>query len=562
MNKFLIIVIILLSVKSLQAQVYDTYGRTQATREWQDYERNHAAGSSNSTGSKVDNSYLGGNNAPMTQWDFDRINKLFGKKTKAHIPTSEELEAKKKQQEQMAEYQKRLDYDKARKQELQREEEEKFAQLKDKFQQNFYVAKNSKYTYAQRDAAYEYLISFIDSSYSVVKNNYNYYKSAEFKSILDKIINNKNNILQYRVAFHQEQKEFNIAYNIAGNVLAKGELNAAQERFFLSSYIFNGLICLKYPTENIVEKAAYAYKLDSTRVNLFAYSLFLDNQFDLLSDLYQKHLKLNLPDDIRIQFLNKLILLNFIRGNDDEAFKIYNVNSSIKINEKPKLLSLVAANMGSSIAQAVDSAVYSSSTLLDIEMLALVYPSSQDAQKLRQYVGKELKCERLVSPLIEIRPQKLNSNASNTIGQLTSKGNLSDELRSVAANIGFPSYVTPYEDYKSELEALNKYCKDNCLSALKFEVENGFIIIGVDKSKEKSYYRIEDLELPTINTSVVNYLIVLKLKSGKLGYGYSVYSRPNYGTTEGSPNFYCDKNSQVKKTYKLFVELFKKLQKK
>mgnify|MGYP007115134071 CR=1 FL=1 len=117
MNKFLIIVIVLLSVKSLQAQVYDTYGRTQATREWQDYERHHAGVTSSNTGGKVDNSYLGGNNTPMTQWDFDRINKLFGKKTKAHIPTPEELEAKKKQQEQMAEYQKRLDYDKARKQE-------------------------------------------------------------------------------------------------------------------------------------------------------------------------------------------------------------------------------------------------------------------------------------------------------------------------------------------------------------------------------------------------------------------------------------------------------------
>lgn len=69
----------------------------------------------------------------------------------------------------MAEYQTRLDYDKARKQELQLEEDEKFAQLKDKFQQNFYVAKNSKYTYAQRDAAFEHMISFIDSSYSVVK---------------------------------------------------------------------------------------------------------------------------------------------------------------------------------------------------------------------------------------------------------------------------------------------------------------------------------------------------------------------------------------------------------
>lgn len=95
MTKFLIVIMVLLSVKSLQAQVYDTYGRTQATREWQDYERNHAAGSSSNNGSKVDNSYLGGNNTPMTQWDFDRINKLFGKKTKAHIPTSEELEAKK-----------------------------------------------------------------------------------------------------------------------------------------------------------------------------------------------------------------------------------------------------------------------------------------------------------------------------------------------------------------------------------------------------------------------------------------------------------------------------------
>jgi hypothetical protein len=561
MTKFLIVIMVLLSVKSLQAQVYDTYGRTQATREWQDYERNHTAGSSSNTGSKVDNSYLGGNNTPVTQWDLDRINKMFGKKAKAHIPTAEELEAKKKLEKEMAEYQKRVDNDAKRKQELQKQEDEKFAQLRDRFQQDFYVANNRNYDYAKREAAFYRMISFNDSSYRVVKKNYDYYKSSGFKDALDKITYNKNNILAHKVRFHEQQKQFNKAYHIAEDVLSQEGLNSAQKNFFLTEYIYCGLLSLKYVDDKLMEKAAYAYKLDSTKVNLFAYSLFLDKQFNLLSDLYQKHLKFNLTDDERMKYLNKLIFLNFITGNDDEAFKIYNDNSSIKINEKPKLISLIAANMGGGITKDIDSAKYLSSTLLDIEMLALLYPKSQDAQKLRQYVGKELNCERLLSPLSEIKPQKLNNKSSNTIEQLTSKGNLSDELRSVSANIGFPSYVTPYEDYKNELEALNKYCKDNCLAALKFEIENGFIIIGADKSKEKSYYRIEDLELPTINTSVVNYLIVLKLKSDKLGYGYSVYSRPNYGTREGGPNFYCDKNSQVKNTFKLFVKLFKKLQK-
>ena len=374
---------------------------------------------------------------------------------------------------------------------------------------------------------------------------------------------NKIKLLAHKVNFHAQQHNYKAAHDLSEKVLIEERLDNLQQLFYLKQTVYAGLLSLPYPTEKLMERAAYLYKLDSNTVNLFAYSLFLNKKYDVLSELYHRHIKLNLTNEVRIEYLNKLVLLNFIRGNDTEAFSIYNANSSIKINEKQKLLSLITANMASNIRTAVDSTIFPSSTLLDIEMLANVYTDSKDAQGVRYYAGEVLHCERLLKPYTDNKSIESSSTTtlSTTMDELTYRGNLSEELRNVAENIGFPTYTTANDVYYNELNELVSYCKSKCIHALNFKINKGFLIITSSDKNEKFYYRIEDLEMPVLDKNAQDYLIVFKCKPGKTGYRYRYFSDPNYAITEWNPNFFCDKNSQVKGAYPLFVNLFKKLQK-
>ena len=478
MGKLFITASILLFANHVQAQQYDTYGRSQATREWQETERHY---NSMKPGSKPSssaisgdyNAYGWGDNSRMQKQDeaakrqdalwkawFDKKDKLEmliqSRKLKREPAYFSQLQVAAKDAGfsdydvsrffgySAQEYGERLlqdareksgtgeadrlktefdrNMEKARK-ERQLEQQKKDEAIRVEianFAGNWNTATSTDYGIELRrnafKAMYDYMIPIMERQKKM--NRVEYTDQRVRESIRD----GENSIsnIQYREnSFFIQTKQFALAYK-NGNVNIR---KAAEESIpnLMGDFVYAGLLTEKNPTNVILEKAAYAFKKNDNKINHFAYALFLDNDIDGATETLEKHIAKHPGDTVnRIGYLNKLLLLKLYRGKDEEALKLYNSNSSVAITDIRELTGLISFNIITTLKACTGADektpyyIYPVSALMDMDLLALLQPNNEQVQSIRKKMGDILHCPRYLSPIGELWTSAEKKNTNST----------------------------------------------------------------------------------------------------------------------------------------------------
>lgn len=623
MTKLLIIAAITFFAKVTQAQVYDTYGRSQSTREWQEYERHHASVSSSNkkTSSTSDisgdyNAYGWGDNSRIQaqneaakrqdalwkEW-FDKIDKLemliksrnlkrepayfyqlqtaakdagfsdydismfFGYNAQAY---EEKLLNKIKQQNgtndanrAKAEFDRSMEIVRKEKELEQKRKNEQIRIEIANFSKNWDASTNTEYGIEVREKAFnamfEYMNPIMNSTRMEYRNNpQDYLRNAisQGESSITKMQKNRTN-------FYIQSKQFDLAYK-QGNIGSKG-LTDTEKFNSICNFVYAGLINEKKPTNVLLEKAAYAYKLNFTGIIHFAYALFLNNDLDGTADALQKHIVKYSADTVnRIEYLNKLILLNIYQNKSAEALQLYNNNSSIPISEISELEDLISLHISNTIKANIAQDEkemyyqYPISTLMDIDLLSLVQPKNEYVQSVRQKMGILFNCQRYLSPTKELWAnieKKSTNNSTKLADSLIANGTLSRELEGAAEVIGFPLYIHDKTKYEEDFNKILNFPYENSTGGY-YRIIKGYLLS--EKDNKTIFYNIGNFEMPILDEKYDE--VRIELKTTKLGYIPSNTAYFVNTSNEGLSFFYSSK-SKAKKAHKLFVALFEKLQK-
>lgn len=622
MGKLIIIVTIILVANNLKAQEYDIYGRSQATREWQEYERHHASVSSSNkkssttnvsgdynaygwgdySGIQTQNEAANRQDARWKEW-FDKVDKLemliksrnlkrepayfYQLQTAAkdagfndydiHVffgYNSQEYEEKLlnniKQQNGTGDAN-RAKAEFAKSAEMARKEKELEQKRKDEqirveiaeFSKNWNTALSTDYGIELREKAF---IAMNDYLYPIIKSTRETYMNEPkdyLRTALNQGESSMTSIQKNRNIFYTQSKQFELAYR-NGNINTRG-LSEEEITNTIGNFVYAGLIYNKNPTSVIIEKAAYAYKLDPNKLSHFAYSLFLDNDLDATIDLLQKHIAKYPADTLnRIGDLNKLILLKIYQHKDEEALKIYNSNSSIAITEKSKLVDFIHYSINSTVKKCIaedektNYYIYPASILMDIDLLAVVQPTNENIQELRKKIGEKLNCQRYKSSISELwaSGEKKNTNSTTYMEELIANGSMSKESKKWADVIGFPLYVPDKKVYESLLEEALKHNKENGGDTYQnYSIVNGYLLYTRPYWNDR-FCKIEDLEMPVLDENTFEIHIALK----PFKYIYEPNSHYEGNTTERDFYFSYASKAKAKKGLKLFTALFEKLQ--
>ncbi len=564
MNKILIIAtFIVLTTNNLQAQQYDTYGRTQATREWQETDRHYNSMNSNSK------STSSGNNSPVTKDDINNslknIELLFGLNKKSRQRTAaEDAEYNKWRNEEN----RKLEENRLNKlKEQQRKDAEIKKEIFDNFTQHWRVAISKDYSITARQEAFYKMRTYIEPIIKKNKDWDNYSKSVESRKAVSDGENTIRNIRKQENFFYLHSKQYSkigiseSAFDVEG--FSQNEIAP-----FIGNLVYCRLFAEKNPSSLVLEKSAYTYSLNPTYyLTQFAYTLFLDNQIDLAADVIQKHIaKYPLDTTYQIGYTNKLILLKIIQGKDAEALQVYNKNSSLPITDKNKLLELIAFNIFSSINQSIDIDnknnyyAYPTSDLMDLDLLAYIMSENEYVQNFRKKFGELSNCERLKLPISKLWENVEKKRIENTlnIDLLGFKGS-SPEANSAINTIGTPTFFPDRKNYETVLNVLYEFNKKENIPHFKnFEIINGYYVIN--EGKYKTFYKIEDLKMPALMDGWNNCydgkhsVIEIYLKPGKFGTW-------NNKKTDYQIKIEFASKSQAKKALKLYEALFEKIQK-
>jgi TolA-binding protein len=634
---------IILTANNINAQQYDTYGRSQATREWQETQRhynsmNPGKKSSSTPISGEYNAYGWGDNSGMrqqeeaarrqeTRWKewyakIDKLEALIKSRGLRREPAYfYQLQAAArdagfndynisrffgydaKEYEEMLLQQIRgksgvaeadrvkADFDKdmerlRREKQLEQEKKDKaFRAEIGQFFVNNVMAKDTAFGIEVRKNGFKEMQNYLNPLLARQKklNRYEYTDYKIRKSITDGEISATN--IQYcKNYFHIQTKMFDSAYR-NGNLPTTSFSNDAISNM-MADFVYSGLISEKNTTNVILEKAAYAHTLNSNKINHLAYALFLDNDIDGALDVLQNHLDKYPSDTLnKIGYLNKLILLKFYKGKNDEAIGMFNKNSSMAIKEKNDLLEFITLDITSTLKKYIaederaNYYIYPLGILMDIDLLTLVQPENENAKNLRAKLGKILNCKRFQSSINALWPgaEKKNSNTKAYLQQLIDNGSRSGELRGTAKIIGFPVYVPDKSVYEEALNDLLKFNKKNSNPEL-FEIEivKGYLkliytIVYADGEKKKIdfFYKIEDLEKPILLDcescyeyikSKKYYQVSIPLKASKYGLAPD-HKDHETETDERTINFNYTSKSKAEKALNFYTTLFEALQK-
>jgi hypothetical protein len=567
MNKILIIAtFIVLTTNKLQAQQYDTYGRTQATREWQETDRHYNSMNNNSK------STSSGNNSPVTKNDINNslknIELLFGLNKKSRQRTvrtaAEDAEYNKLRNEE----DKRFEENRLKKlKEQQRKDAEINKEIFDNFTQPWRVAISMDYSIGVREQAFQKLRDFVEPILKKSKEWDNYSKTDVSRKAVSDGEATIRDIKKQEVFFYLQSKQYSkIGLNESTfNVDGFTQIEIAP---YIGNMVYCRLLAEKNPSSLVLEKSAYTYALNPTYyLTQFAYTLFLDNQIDLAADVIQKHLtKYPLDTIFQIKYTNKLILLKLIQGKDAEALQVYNNNSSLPITDKNKLLELIAFNIFSLINQSIvidnksNYYAYPTSDFMDIDLLAYIMPENDYVQNFRKKLGVLSKSQRLELPINRLweNVEKKNIKYSLSIELLAFKGS-SPGANSAFNLLGTPAFVPERRNYEAALNELYEFNREKHIPHLKnFEIINGYYVIN--EGKYKTFYKIEDLKIPVLMDGWRNCydgkhsVIQIHLKPVKFG----CFS--NNKTAYQIEIEYTSK-SQANKALKLYKALFEKIQK-
>lgn len=623
MNKLLFVATFIVLVNKLSAQQYDTYGRSQSTREWQEYERHHASVSSSNkkTSSTSDisgdyNAYGWGDNsriqaqneaakrqdARWKEW-YDKIDKLemliksrnlkrepayfyqlqtaakdagfsdydismfFGYNAQAY---EEKLLNKIKQQNgtndanrAKAEFDRSMEIVRKEKELEQKRKNEQISIEIANFSKNWDASTNTEYGIEVREKAFNAMFEYMNPIMKSTRMEYRNNPRDYLRTALTQGESSMTSIQKNRNIFYTQSKQFELAYR-NGNINTRG-LSEREIANTIGNFVYAGLIYNKNPTSVIIEKAAYAYKLDPNKLSHFAYSLFLDNDLDATIDLLQKHIT-KYPSDTsnRIGDLNKLILLKIFQHKDEEALKIYNSNSSIAITEKSELVELITYSINSAAEKCIaedekaNYYIYPISVLMDIDLLAVVQPANENIQVLRNKLGEKLNCKRYQSSISALwaTGEKKNTNSTTYMEELIANGSMSKETKKWADVIGFPLYVPDKKGYESLLEEALKHNKENGGDTYQnYSIVKGYLLYTRPYWDDR-FCKIEDLEMPVLDEKTFE--IHIRLKPFK--YIYEPNSHYEENTTERDFYFSYASKAKAKKGLKLFTALFEKLQ--
>lgn len=620
MNKLLFIATFIVLVNKLSAQQYDTYGRSQSTREWQEYERHHASVSSSNkkTSSTSDisgdyNAYGWGDNSRIqaqneaakrqdARWKdwFDKLDKLemlinarnlkrepayfYQLQTAAKDAgfsdydismffgyNAQDYEAKllnKIKQQNGTNDANRAKAEFDRSMEIVRKEKELEQKRKNEqirieianFSKNWDASLNLAYGAEVRESAFnamfEYMNLIMKSTRMEYRNNPKEYLQnaiSQGESSITKMQKNRN-------TFYIQNKQFELAYK-QGNIGNKG-LTASEKFNSICNFVYAGLITEKKPTSVLLEKAAYAYKLDIAGIIHFAYALFLNNNIEATTDALQKHIDQHTADTLnRIEYLNKLILLKIYQDKSEEALQLYNSNSSIPITEINELEELIALHVKNSIKTCIARDekeryyVYPISALMDIDLLALLQPENEYVQGVRQIMGVLFNCPRYLSPIKELWTnieKKSINNSTQLADSLIANGTMSRELNGSADVIGFPIYIHDKTEYEEDFNRILSLNTEND-AVPRYKIINGYLV----DIYQEIFYNIGDLEMPTLDEKTNGVKIALKIT--KIGY----QPGNTYFVNTSDKDLYLSYSSKstAKKAFKLLTALFEKLQK-
>ena len=623
MNKLLFIATFIVLVNKLSAQQYDTYGRSQSTREWQEYERHHASVSSSNkkTSSTSDisgdyNAYGWGDNsriqaqneaakrqdARWKEW-FDKVDKLEAliksrnlKREPAYFYqlqtaakdagfndydvstffgyNAQEYEEKllnKIRQQNGTSDANRAKAEFARSAEIARKEKELEQKRKDEqirveiaeFSKNWSTAISTDYGIELREKAF---IAMNDYLYPIIKRTRESYMNNPtdyLRTALTQGESSMTSIHKNRNIFYTQSKQFELAY-INGNINTRG-LSEEEIKNSIGNFVYAGLIYNKNPTSVIIEKAAYSYKLDPNKLIHFAYSLFLDNDLDAAIDLIQKHIAKYPTDTLnRIGELNKLILLKIYQHKDEEALKIYNSNSSIAITEKSELVDFITYSISSTVKKCIAE---------DEKVNYYIYPTSilMDIDLLAVVQPANESIQALRKKIGE----KLNClRYKSSISELWASGekkntNSTAYMEELISNGSMSTESKRWADVIGfPLYVPDKKVYESLLEeALKHNKENGgdtyqnFSIVKGYLLYTRPYWDDRFCKIEDLEMPVLDEkTFKIHIKLKPFKYVYEPNSHYEGNTTEIDFYFVYDSKSKAKKGLKLFTALFEKLQ--
>lgn len=391
MKKIVVLTGILCAAQILSAQPYDTYGRSQSTREWQEYERHHASVSPSSGAAKdeswsLKNFNFGGNySGPYVPFDFS----IYKKKKK----TAAEIEEERRQ----AVVQKKRRDSITRLQEI--DDMRWDAEIRD-YQKNVRNGNDEKLSYNKRLASLNKAAAYLDSVNAAVRKIWKEESrpGKPYQSSLDVVNYVKAAMFLEYKRTDEAYKYFRLALEEPVNI--KGSINK------INLYTAYCALLVDPDKAEILNRCNKIDTQQPSYIHYTAYALFLNNETGKSIAAYENYLTANknLENISELNILSLTVAMQLINNQPQQALALYNSKSAEKFDDPLKLMKHLEYLLTVQIGEDIElyNFRYAVWTYFQLDVLCLLNPANTDAQKLRYKIAEEVNNKRGMMPVNQL----------------------------------------------------------------------------------------------------------------------------------------------------------------